>query len=95
MISRFRRACELVGKPDLADRQYRDEQDALRDELAAVFAERTLADWLVLFDGEEVCVGPVATLAEAQADLGPWSEPPPDVPLGAHTEAWRAALAVR
>jgi len=91
----FARACELVGRPELADRQYGNGQDALWEELAAVFAGRTLADWLALFDGEEVCVGPVATLAEAHADLGPWPEPLPDVPFGAHTEAWRAALAVR
>jgi len=91
----FARACELVGRPELAHRQYGNGQDALREELAAVFAGRTLADWLALFDGEEVCVGPVAPLAEAHADLGPWPEPLPDVPFGAHTEAWRAALAVR
>ena len=91
----FARVCELVGRPELADRQYGDGQGVLREELAAVFAGRTLADWLALFDDEEVCVGPVATLAEAHADLGPWADPPPDVPLGAHTDAWRAALAVR
>ena len=58
-------------------------------ELAGVFARRTLADWLALFDGEDACIGPVATLAEAHADLGPWPAPLPDVPLGAHTDAWR------
>ncbi len=91
----FARVCELVGRPELADRQYGGGQGVLREELAAVFAGRTLADWLALFDDEEVCVGPVATLAEAHADLGPWADPPPDVPLGAHTDAWRAALAGR
>lgn len=90
----FARVCELLGLPDLAARQYEPGQDALRDELAAVFAARPLAEWLALFDGEEVCVGPVATLAEAHADLGPWPEPPSDVPLGAHTDAWRASLGV-
>jgi crotonobetainyl-CoA:carnitine CoA-transferase CaiB-like acyl-CoA transferase len=88
----FARACELLGVSDLVARQYEPGQDALREELAAVFAGRTLADWLALFDGEEVCVGAVATLAEANADLGPWPEPPPDVPLGADTDAWRARL---
>ena len=57
-----------------------------------MFAERPLAEWLALFDREDVCVGPVATLDEAHADLGPWPEPPSDVPLGAHTDAWRREL---
>jgi crotonobetainyl-CoA:carnitine CoA-transferase CaiB-like acyl-CoA transferase len=86
----FVRACALLGAPELAPRQYEPDQAALRTELAGLFAERTLADWLGLFEGEEVCVGPVATLAEAHADLGPWPEPFPDVALGAHTDAWRA-----
>ena len=30
---------------------------------------RPLAEWLELFDAEDVCVGPVATLAEAASDL--------------------------
>jgi crotonobetainyl-CoA:carnitine CoA-transferase CaiB-like acyl-CoA transferase len=88
----FRRACELLGRPELAARQYEADQDWLRGELAAVFSSRRLDDWLALFEHEEVCVGPVATLAEARDDLGPWPDPPADVPLGAHTAAWRAEL---
>ena len=88
----FARACELLGEPGLAARQYGPGQESLREELARRFAERPLAEWLELFDAEEVCVGPVATRKEAHADLGPWPEPLPDVPLGAHTEAWRRAV---
>jgi crotonobetainyl-CoA:carnitine CoA-transferase CaiB-like acyl-CoA transferase len=88
----FARLCELVGRPQLAARQYDADQEALRKELAEVFASRQLAEWLALCDDEEVCVGPAATLAEAHADLGPWPEQPPDAPLGAHTGAWRDAL---
>jgi crotonobetainyl-CoA:carnitine CoA-transferase CaiB-like acyl-CoA transferase len=88
----FARVCELLGDAELAARQYEPGQEALRGELARRFAERPLAAWLALFDDEEVCVGPVATRAEAHADLAPWPEPPPDVPLGAHTDAWRRAL---
>lgn len=87
----FARLCELVERPELAARQYDADQEALRRELAAVFASRPLVEWLALCDGEEVCVGPVASIGEAHADLGPWPEHPPDVPLGVHTEAWRAA----
>jgi crotonobetainyl-CoA:carnitine CoA-transferase CaiB-like acyl-CoA transferase len=88
----FARLCERAGRPELTGRQYDEAQEPLRDELAAVFRERTLAEWLSVFDAADVCVGPVATLAEAHADLGPWPEPPPDVPFGAHTEAWRRML---
>ena len=88
----FARLCELLGRPELAARQYEADQDALRAELAALLGRRPLADWLELFDDEEVCVGPVARLAEAAGDLGPWHEPAADVPLGAHTDLWRRVL---
>ena len=67
----FRRLAELVGRPDLAERQFDAEQDGLAAELAVIFAARTLAEWLAIVDGEDVCVGPVATIAEAAADLSP------------------------
>jgi alpha-methylacyl-CoA racemase len=66
----FRRLCELLGHPDLAERQWEPEQEALADELAETFAAKPLAAWLELFDGEDVSVGPVATLEEAAAQLG-------------------------
>lgn len=88
----FGRLCELVGRPDLAARRYDADQELLARELAAVFARRTLDEWLVLCEHEDVCVSPVATIAEAHADLGPWPDEPEDVPLGAHTDAWRRAL---
>jgi alpha-methylacyl-CoA racemase len=88
----FRRLCGLLERPELAERQYDADQEALAAELAAIFAGRPLAAWLELFDGEDVCVGPVATLAEAAADLG--AKPPGPAPaLGEHTEAWLAELA--
>jgi crotonobetainyl-CoA:carnitine CoA-transferase CaiB-like acyl-CoA transferase len=65
----FRRLAELLGRPDLAERQSDDDQEALAAELAAIFAARPLAEWLAIVDGEDVCVGPVATIAEAAADL--------------------------
>lgn len=65
----FRRLAELLGRPELAERQFDADQEALAAELAAIFAARPLAGWLELFDAEDVCVGPVATLAEAAADL--------------------------
>ena len=66
----FQRLCELLGRPDLAERQWNAEQEPLADELAEAFAAEPLATWLELFDGEDVSVGPVATLEEAAATLG-------------------------
>jgi len=87
----FARLCELVGRPELTDRHYDADQPALRAELADVFATRSLEDWLHVFGGEDVCVGPVATQAEAvRAFGGPPREPAPE--LGAHTAAWREEL---
>jgi len=66
----FQRLTELLGRPELAQRQFDADQQALASELAAIFRERPLVEWLELFDAEDVCVGPVATIAEASADLG-------------------------
>jgi crotonobetainyl-CoA:carnitine CoA-transferase CaiB-like acyl-CoA transferase len=72
------RLLELLGGPD-------------PDELAAVFRTRSLASWEALFEGEDVCVGPVRTIAEASAEFA--ARPTGQAPaLGAHTEAWRRLL---
>ena len=89
----FRRLCELVARPELADRQYDTDQAALADELARVFATRILDDWLAHFGDEDVCVGPVWTRAEAADEFGS-TEAAAEIPLGAHTEAWRSELGV-
>jgi alpha-methylacyl-CoA racemase len=81
----FRRLCELLGRPELAERQYDGNQDALAADLAGMFATRPLAEWLGLVEGEDVCVGPVATLAEAASATHAPSSPR----LGEHTEQWR------
>lgn len=65
----FTHLTDLLDRPELAERQYDADQEALAAELAAIFATRPLADWLQLFDAEDVCVGPVATIAEAASDL--------------------------
>ena len=65
----WRRLCEVIRREDLVDRQYEQGQEALAAELAAVFRTRTLADWVALFEGEDVMAGPVATLAEARASF--------------------------
>jgi crotonobetainyl-CoA:carnitine CoA-transferase CaiB-like acyl-CoA transferase len=88
----FARLCELLARPELAARQYdADAQDTLGDELAAVFASRPLAEWIALFDTEDVCVGPVATLQEADVAFGdrPMGHAPA---VGEQTDAWRLEL---
>jgi crotonobetainyl-CoA:carnitine CoA-transferase CaiB-like acyl-CoA transferase len=86
----FAQLCELLGRPDLAGRQYEADQPALRDELAATFARRPLTDWLALLAGSDVCVGPVATRQEAAEFAPPSRGRAPD--LGEHTRAWREEL---
>jgi crotonobetainyl-CoA:carnitine CoA-transferase CaiB-like acyl-CoA transferase len=87
----FARLCEVAGGPELADRQYAEDQAGLAEELAALFSTKALAEWLALFDGEDVCVGPVATLAEAAPEFGAVAAG--TVPeLGAHTADWRREL---
>jgi crotonobetainyl-CoA:carnitine CoA-transferase CaiB-like acyl-CoA transferase len=66
----FQRLCELIGRPELAERQWDAVQEPLADKLQEAFAAHPLATWLELFDGEDVSVGPVATLEEAAAHLG-------------------------
>jgi alpha-methylacyl-CoA racemase len=90
----FARLCELLDRPELADRQYANDQQMLASELAGVFRRRALPQWLALFDGEDVCVGPVWTRAEAAEAFGSMTEG--DAPaLGQHTEAWRKELAAK
>jgi crotonobetainyl-CoA:carnitine CoA-transferase CaiB-like acyl-CoA transferase len=59
--------------------------------LDAVFQTRPLAEWLALFEGEDVAVGPVWTLAEGAVFTREPAEAPPPA-LGEHTAAWRREL---
>jgi alpha-methylacyl-CoA racemase len=87
----WQRLCELVGRPQLAERQYDADQEAVAQELAEAIARRTLAEWLGLMDGEDVSAGPVWTVAEAAAEFG--GEQAGQAPeLGEHTTAWQTEL---
>jgi alpha-methylacyl-CoA racemase len=87
----WQRLCEVVGRPELDERQFDLDQEALAAKLGEAIAERPLAEWLALMDGEDVSAGPVRTVAEAAEEFGFEPAGPPPA-LGEHTEAWRAEL---
>src|SRR6266550_9433490 len=89
----WRRLCEVISRPDLVERHYETDQEALAAELASTFRSRALSDWLGVFEGEDVMAGPVATLAEAAEWLGEPATTGEATALGAHTESWRSELA--
>src|SRR3954463_3436842 len=82
----WRRLCELIGRTDLVERHYAPDQEALAAELAGVFEQRRLVEWLELFEGADVMVGPVATLAEAAEWLGTAATQRPPPRLRVHTQ---------
>ena len=90
----FERLCALVERPEFAARQYDAEQSELKTALAEVFAGRALEHWLRVFEGEDVCAGPVATRAEAAAAFGTPAGGRAAA-TGEHTASWRQELASR
>jgi crotonobetainyl-CoA:carnitine CoA-transferase CaiB-like acyl-CoA transferase len=89
----WQRLCMVVGRADLAERQFDPDQEAVAAELGGAIAARSLEEWLELMDGEDVSAGPVWTIEEAAAEFG--FEPDGPAPaLGEHTAAWRAELGV-
>jgi crotonobetainyl-CoA:carnitine CoA-transferase CaiB-like acyl-CoA transferase len=69
--------CKALGRPDLA-RYYRrpehltraptPEEAGVREQLQALFLQRTRDDWLAYLADKDVCIGPVNTVAEVFAD---------------------------
>ena len=59
--------CRLIGRESYAGLQYAPwpEQKRMFADLDALFASRTMDEWLALFGDAEVCVGPALTLDEA------------------------------
>jgi crotonobetainyl-CoA:carnitine CoA-transferase CaiB-like acyl-CoA transferase len=67
----FRRLCELLELEELVARQFVGEAQAeIAAALSSAIAAKPLDEWLDFFDGEDVCVGPVATLEEGAAEFG-------------------------
>jgi alpha-methylacyl-CoA racemase len=67
----YARLCHVLGRPDLADRQFAEgaERDALFESFASIFRSKTCDEWMDLLRGEDVCVAPVLTPGEAVQTL--------------------------
>ena len=62
--------CTAIDRPDLEDDAYAagERRDEVIRDLEALFATKTRAEWMAVFDGIDACVGPVNNLEEAFAD---------------------------
>jgi crotonobetainyl-CoA:carnitine CoA-transferase CaiB-like acyl-CoA transferase len=59
--------CDTLGRPDLKPFHlaFGAKGEQAKRELAAVFAAKTQAEWIAIFDRVDCCVTPVLTIAEA------------------------------
>jgi crotonobetainyl-CoA:carnitine CoA-transferase CaiB-like acyl-CoA transferase len=62
--------CHLLGREDLVPHQYATgvKRDEVVADLRAIFKTKTREEWLALFKGKDVCVGPVLDFSEVPAD---------------------------
>jgi len=62
--------CHLLGREDLVPHQYASgaKRDEVEADLRAIFKTKTREEWLALFKGKDVCVGPVLDFSEVSAD---------------------------
>lgn len=62
----WQRFCDLIGCPELENRQFDFEHEAeITTKIQTIIEEKTLAEWLELVGSAEFCVSPVCTLDEA------------------------------
>lgn len=61
----FAELCEVIGRPELTETQFHSDQIPMWRE---IFLEKTRDEWLEVFTGHDVCVGPVNDFAEAATD---------------------------
>jgi crotonobetainyl-CoA:carnitine CoA-transferase CaiB-like acyl-CoA transferase len=62
----WRTFCEAIGRPDLAATSFAAVGQAeVKAQVAEVIAQKTLAEWVALFQPLDACVEPVLTVAEA------------------------------
>ncbi len=59
--------CRAVERGDLVEKQF-DDSEATASDVAAIFASKTLDDWLEYLAPYDICVGPANTIAEVFED---------------------------
>lgn len=65
----WKRLCEVLGEPQLASEQFNEEKsEEIFAWLEETFKQKTREEWMEVFEGEDVCVGPVLSLDEVEAD---------------------------
>jgi crotonobetainyl-CoA:carnitine CoA-transferase CaiB-like acyl-CoA transferase len=88
----FRTLTELLGVPELAERQYDPSaQGELRTALAERIATRSVEEWLAAFGDADTAAAPVVALADVTLAPDPLGDLP-EHELGADTAAWREEL---
>lgn len=62
--------CDAIERPDLKDDAFAtgERRSEVISELESLFSNKTRAEWMELFDGRDVCVGPVNSFSETFAD---------------------------
>lgn len=58
--------CKVIKREDLIPLQWESQsvQDKIKEELFLLFREKTMVEWLGLFDGQEICFSPVLNIKE-------------------------------
>lgn len=56
--------CRVTERNDLRDRQYQQDQSALKEEVAAIFAGKLRSEWEEVFGAADACCEPVLSLEE-------------------------------
>ena len=67
----WRKLCELIGVPELADRQYPESAEEIESQkhtLRNIFLTRPRDEWVDLLMREDTCVAPVLSLDEVMAN---------------------------
>ena len=91
----FARVCELVGRQSSPSGSTAAPRTSSHTSSRRHSGRGHSPNGSSCFDGEDVCVGPVATRAEAAAEFGVPPSGDDDAALGAHTAAWRVELGSR
>lgn len=65
----WKRTCELLGRPEYGDLQFSfDRYDEIFEWFRGRFMEKTRAEWMEVFAGQDACVGPILDMAEMTRD---------------------------